>query len=220
MSLNNSAEFLSVRDIAHVVTHLLGNLIKQKDLDSEEHQHANKITMRLVRSLGRAVDERDNMSWGPWNDQMPEISFHGIIHHFKCLSKISSLEALAKRGVEPSGQEEGIHLNRQSCKLLQDQPYRVGERRFSIVVTTRYVPGKSRPDWYNGICIVSPGEAYKLEPDDIFDTMRTLRIEHCGPNFAPVVCFLTLFACNIRLWYDSWVSFLDSIDKVLHVEVG
>ena len=40
----------------------------------------------------------------------------------------------------------------------------------------------------------------------------TLEIQQTSELWAPVVCFLTIFACATRMWFEYWGTFLDAVD--------
>ncbi|KAL6860008.1 hypothetical protein ACO1O0_004032 [Amphichorda felina] len=157
---------------------------------------------------------RDNSLWEVWNGS--DSPAWGILHHLKCFSAIAGPDGKRMEGKDPNCTLEGLRLVRAKRSLGPKANVFVGERRISIAVLAAASSSAStctrEPDArrYNALCVVSPGGRFK--PPDPLETSRMLDIQQTSGHWAPVVCFLTIFACATRMWFEYWDTFLDTVD--------
>ena len=212
LDLDSLANRVSLRDMAQGATHLLEGVTTRGDvLKDAPFLDLGQFFFPLATELDA---RRDNCSWGVWNGS--DSPAWGILHHLKCFSAIAGPDGKRMQGKDPNSILEGLRLERAKRSLGTKANVFVGERRISIAVLAAASSSAStrtrEPDVrrYNALCVVSPGGQFK--PHDPLETSMTLEIQQTSELWAPVVCFLTIFACATRMWFEYWGTFLDAVD--------
>lgn len=191
-------------------THLLEGLTTRGDvLRDADFSDLGRFFFPLASEMDA---QRDNVSSGIWNGS--DSSVWSILHHLKCFSAAAGPDGKRMEGKDPNCTLQGLRLERATHSLGPKANVWVEERRISIAVLAADFSSSSTPETdvkrYNALCVVSPGGQFK-RPDPL-ETSKALGIRQTSGHWAPVVCFLAVFGCASRTWYEYWDTFLDAVD--------
>lgn len=215
MLLRAKADCLCFGDMALLASQMLENVTLCEDLELDDPGWKRRNVIQALLSFmlpfcRNLWSDEDNQWHVPLDGEYRSVT--AIRHHFQSLSAFLPPK---------ESKVNGIRLGRQAGSLLSRTPTWLRERRFSIMMLTRYGPPRSAmpPKRYNIVCIVSGGGGEQYLKLDFESIMQKHRLQPCGRMLAPFVSFLVVFLGVLPIWYSSWVSFLDAIDEALSVEV-
>lgn len=118
----------------------------------------------------------------------------------------------------------GFTLNRVCRRFSTKVSIVVGERRISIAVLARYdYSGTAQPVLrrYNGLFLVSPGSEWLEDwTNPPHELVRSIGLEPVDGTFAPVFCFLALYAVALDVWSLHWWSFVEGVERLLEDDVS